>query len=363
MLFLTIGLLMVSTKAETLKVGDLAQGSEFTKCIKITDFNSKTLTDDVEVTDKVDGCCPEGYIPGIKWYNNYWGAMVVCGFQDDGSVKMSTSTSNGVKSCTYNKCYVVKLDITCADSSKMTLDGCCPKDQWDDKCKMYTKSQSFFKEKVGYCLSYAKNYKLEGTNDKTDDVVDGVLSLTNLKAYTECAGAFGGGTSGPSPAPEPAPASGSAPSPAAPAKGSGKGPVVGGKELTCDDETYMKPTLDGLASTFENYKSCNEETQKYTLEVSGYETELQAGKNGNSNKYGLGMMCVGGNMYYIYTVDTKQATWDALKASPPDESGVLLKCLLKEGSGGGGGSGPTTASNAIRAAGGAFALVGASMMA
>jgi hypothetical protein len=138
--------------------------------------------------------------------------------------------------------------------------------------------------------------------------------------------------------------------------------VVGGKELTCDDETYMKPTLDGLASTFENYKSCNEETQKYTLEVSGYETELQAGKNGNSNKYGLGMMCVGGNMYYIYTEDTEQATWDALKASPPDESKVVLKCLLKEGSGGGGGSGSKTASNAIRTAGGAFALVGASMM-
>jgi hypothetical protein len=227
---------------------------------------------------------------------------------------------------------------------------------------MYTKSQSFFKEKVGYCLSYAKNYKLEGTTEKTDDVVDGVLSLTNVKAYTECAGAFGGDTSGASPAPASGPASSPAEASAAPAEGSGKGPVVGGKELTCDDETYIKPTLDGLASTFdENYKSCNEETQKYTLEVSGYETELQAGKNGNSNQYGLGMMCVGGNMYYIYTVDTKQATWDALKASPPDESGVLLKCLLKEGSGGGGS--PKTASNAIRTAVGAFALVGASLMA
>jgi len=356
--FVTIGLLIVGTTAETLKVGDLAQGSEFTKCIKITDFNSKTLTDDVEVTDKVDGCCPEGYIPGIKNYNNYWGAMVVCGFKDDGSVAMSSSTSNSVKSCTYNKCYVVKMDLTCKDSSKMTLDGCCPKDQWDDNCKMYTKSQSFFTEKVGYCLSYAKNYELEGTNDKTDDVVDGVLSLTNLKSYTECAGAFGGAEAAPASGPAPSPAEGSA----APAEGSGKGPVVGGKELTCDDETYIKPTLDGLATTFENYKSCNEETQEYTLEVSGYETKLQAGKNGNSNKYGLGMMCVDGNMYYIYTVDTEQATWDALKASPPDESGVVLKCLLKEGSGGGGG-GESTASNAVRTAGGAVALVGAFMMA
>jgi hypothetical protein len=41
------------------KIGDLAQSSEFTQCIKITDFNSKSLGDEVEVTDKVDGCCPE----------------------------------------------------------------------------------------------------------------------------------------------------------------------------------------------------------------------------------------------------------------------------------------------------------------
>jgi len=367
--FLTIGLLIVGTTAETLKVGDLAQGSEFTKCIKITDFNSKSLTDDVEVTDKVDGCCPEGYIPGIKHYNNYWGAMVICGFKDDGSVAMSSSKSNDVKTCTYNKCYVVKMDITCKDDSKMTLDGCCPKDQWDADCKMYTKSQSFFSEKVEYCLSYAKKYKMEGTSDKTDDVVDGVLSTTNLYTYTECAGAFGGATEGGATeggaaAPAPAATAAEGTSATAAAEGSGEGPMVGGKELTCDDETYLKPTLDGLASTFENYKSCNEETQEYTLEVSGYDTTLQAGKNGNSNKYGLGMMCVDGNMYYIYTKDTEQATFDALKASPPDESGVVLKCLLKEGSGGGGGGGgATTADSAMRAAGGAVALLGSLMMA
>jgi len=448
-LSLTAGL----AQAETLKVGDFAQGAEFTKCIKITDFNSKGLADEVEVTDKVDGCCPEGYIPGIKHYNNYWGAMVICGFKDDGSVKMSMSTSNGAKTCTYNKCYVVKLDITCKDESKMTLDGCCPKDQYTDNCMHYTKSSSFFKEKVGYCLSYQKKYKLEGTSEKTDDQVtsDGVtsLSITNLKAYTVCPGGFSSGgsyelvgdaacvdesgshgtgalkfakstdkgeacaaactadpdctgydnraagcvyykikitgsnaastayqcykkvTAAPAPA---APASESSPAPASPApasesspapasEGSGKGPVINGKELTCDEETYVKPVLDGLASTFENYKSCDEETQKYTLEVSGYETELQAGKNGNSNKFGLGMMCVDGNMYYIYTTDTKQATFDALKASPPDESGVLLKCLLKEGSGGGSSDPASTTDFAVRAAAGMTAMLGALVVA
>jgi len=121
------------------------------------------------------------------------------------------------------------------------------------------------------------------------------------------------------------------------------GVKIGDKTITCEEETYMKAILDGLASTFENYKSCNEETQMYTLEVSGYDTELQAGKNGNYNEYGTGMMCVGGNMYYIMTKDTEQATFDALKASPPDEAGVALKCLLKEGSsGGGGGDKPST---------------------
>jgi len=136
--------------------------------------------------------------------------------------------------------------------------------------------------------------------------------------------------------------------------------VVGGKELTCDDETYIKPTLEGLASTFENYKSCDEKTQMYTLEVSGYSTELQAGRNGNSNKYGLGMMCVEGNMYYIYTKDTEEATWDALKASPPDESGVILKCLLKEGSSGS--SDGATTSSAVGATAGIFGVLSAIVM-
>jgi len=362
-----------TAQAATLKIGDLAQGSEFTQCIKITDFNTKSLADEVEVTDRVDGCCPEGYIPGIKHYNNYWGAMVICGFKEDGSVSLSTKTSNSVKTCEYNKCYVVKMAVTCADKSMMTLDGCCPKDQYTADCLKYVKSASFFNEKVSYCLNYQKKYKLEGTTEKTDDqvTVDGKtsLSIANLKAYTVCPGGFtgvGGGTSAATPAatgdaaPAPAPAATGDAAPASAPAASGSGPVVGGKELTCDDETYIKPTMDAMTSTFENYKSCNEETQKYTLEVKGYETELQAGKNGNSNKYGLGMMCVGGNLYYIYTKDTEQATWDALKKSPPDESGVVLKCLIKEGSSGGSSS---TASSAVRTAAGIVGILSAFMMA
>lgn len=137
------------------------------------------------------------------------------------------------------------------------------------------------------------------------------------------------------------------------------GPEMNGKELTCDDETYLKPTIESMQSSINGYKSCDEATQKYTLEVSGYDTELQAGKNGNANKYGIGMMCKEGNLYWIYTEDTDQATWDALKASPPDETKVLLACLLFEGSsGGGGGDTPTTAS-AMHATVGMAAVTGA----
>jgi len=359
------GLMSLTTAialAETLKVGDFAQGAEFSKCIKITDFNSKSLGDEVEVVDKVDGCCPEGYIPGIKHYKNYWGAMVICGFKDDGSLSMKLSTSNGVKTCEYNKCYVVKMDLTCKDDSKMTLDGCCPKGQYTDTCSHYAKSQSFFKEKVGYCLSYQKKYKLEGTADATDDQVtaDGVtsLSLTNLRAYTVCPGGFGdasGGTATEAASPAPAPASDKS---AAPASEGGKGPVVNGEKLTCDSD-YMKNILTGLEKTFENYKGCDEKTQMYTLEVSGYSSDLPMGRNGNVNKYGIGMMCVGGNTYYVFTEDTEQATWDAFKASPPDESKVLLKCLLGEG----GADPPATTSSALRAAVGMIAVLGAFMLA
>jgi len=249
MQFSKVALLMSLTAstalAATLKIGDLAQGSEFTQCIKVTDFNTKSLGDEVEVTDRVDGCCPEGYIPGIKHYKNYWGAMVICGFKDDGSIKLSTSTSNDVKTCEYNKCYVVKMTVTCADKSMMTLDGCCPKDQYTADCLKYVKSASFFKEKVGYCLSYQKKYKLEGTSETTDDqvTVDGKtsLSLTNLKAYTVCPGGWGGGGSGstaaaPAPAPEPAPAP----------SGSSSAPAGGTSKLSCNVGTAT--TYSGCGS-------------------------------------------------------------------------------------------------------------------
>lgn len=196
--------------AETLKIGDLAQGSEFTKCIKQTDYESKGLADDVEVVDRVDGCCPEGFTPGTKHTSTYYGTMVVCGFQDDGSIKMSTGSSNGVKTCTYNKCFVIKSDITCADADnkKMTLNGCCGgadasnKAMWPgdtakgNKCANYVSSSSSNGVSTTYCTHYNSKYEKLGTSKKDDDLVvaDGKtsLNLETLHMFTPCAGALGG---------------------------------------------------------------------------------------------------------------------------------------------------------------------------
>jgi len=202
-------------------MSDMEQGAEFTKCISINDFHTKLMTDEIQTVDRdaTTGCCPSCWMPGIKWYSNYWGSMIVCGFKDDGSVDMSSSTSNGVRSCTYRKCYVVKMDITCKDDSKMKINGCCPKDQWNAECSMYSKSQTFFGTKANYCLSYAKKYKLLGSMPAVQ--TDGKLGLSSIKAYTGCApfNPAGGASPSPSGGSSPSPSGGSSPSP---------GPVTGG---------------------------------------------------------------------------------------------------------------------------------------
>jgi len=432
-----------SAQAATLDISTLATGTQFTKCIKTTDFETKKITEPVEVADYLSsGCCPADFIPGVKHYNKYLGAQVICGFQDDGVVKFTTAKKDGATTCTYNKCFVYNLNgHTCKDGSKMTVNGCCPKDQWQADCKMYSKSQTSNAKKVNYCLSYAKSYKMEGTSDKKDDIATAsTLNLDKLYVYTPCTGVWAtGGGSGvssgsaytmvgdgachntanspgtgtlkfvkstekvasacaaacsldatctgydsraagcvyykiaivksnaastaykcykkgsaavPSPAspapasPTPASPTPASPTPASPTPASScaAGKVcLSGKEVTCETEA-IKTSLKGFEATFKNYKSCNAKTQKYTLEVSGYKTELQAGKNGNWNAYGIGMMCKDGNMYYIFTTDTKAATWDGLKEGKTDV--VLLQCLLKEGSAGGGAS---DASGAVQA--------------
>lgn len=193
--------------AETLKIGDLAQGSEFKRCIKQSDFHgsadavAKGLGDEVEVVDREDGgCCPDGFVPGYKHTASYYGPMIVCGFQEDGTLKFSTGTSNGVKTCTYNKCFVIKSDVSCTDDTKMALNGCCAKGKWpgtgNDECKNYDKTPTSNGVVSRYCTHYNSKYKMEGTADKADDIVttDGksVLDLSKLYVYTACKGALSG---------------------------------------------------------------------------------------------------------------------------------------------------------------------------
>lgn len=198
------------------KLSEMDNGAEFTKCISITDFQQKTLSDDITLIDRESGgCCPKGSVPGQKWYNNYKGAQVVCGFKADGSVALSTGSSGGAKTCTYNKCYVDKQDLTCADDSKQFLNGCCKgttkaNTGFPAQCKNYYYSfNNVYSEKVQYCLTYDKDYGTKGragTSDKTDDQAGGKLVPSKISTYTPC-GTAGGSGGSPSPSPSPTPAS------------------------------------------------------------------------------------------------------------------------------------------------------------
>jgi hypothetical protein len=184
-------------------IGSMDQGAEFTQCISIADFTTKTLDDDVTLVDReASGCCPKDTVPGVQMYSKYMGSQVVCGFKEDGTVKFSTGSSNGDATCTYNKCYVAKQNIPCKDGTKQRLNGCCgpkPQKNFDALCKFYDKSvTSVYKDATNYCITYHKTYKMESTSVKTDDQADGKLQLDKLYVYTPCAGSSvsGGGGGG-----------------------------------------------------------------------------------------------------------------------------------------------------------------------
>jgi len=195
-----VGVAVVLAVASAAKVAlnTYDQGASFTKCINITDFESKTLADEIDLIDRdANGCCPEYSVPGAKLYASYKGAQVVCGFKADGTVALSTGSSNGVKTCTYNSCYVDKQNLPCADGSKQLLNGCCAattgsNEGFGTQCKnYYSNFNNAYSERVQYCTTYDKDYGTKGyagTNDKTDDQVDGKLVPGNIYTYTPCEG-------------------------------------------------------------------------------------------------------------------------------------------------------------------------------
>jgi hypothetical protein len=184
----------------SVKIADMDQGSEFLKCVSITDLETKTINDDITLIDRVGTCCPQGSVPGVKYKTSYNGAQIVCGLKDDGTVALSTGSSNGNKTCTYNKCYIMKQNIPCKDGTKQRLNGCCgakPQTNFDAQCKFYDSSfNNAYSEKTQYCTTYDKDYGTKGyagTSAKTDDVASGKLQVDKLYVYTPCPGNMVGG--------------------------------------------------------------------------------------------------------------------------------------------------------------------------
>merc|ERR1712224_1095195 len=106
-------------------------------------------------------------------------------------------SSNGVKTCTYNHCYVYKQDLSCkTGGAKQRLNGCCAEPSscsrtacgFETDCKSYAYNfNNAHSESVKYCLTYHKNYKIENTAAKTDDQADHKLQIDKLYVYTACA--------------------------------------------------------------------------------------------------------------------------------------------------------------------------------
>jgi hypothetical protein len=192
-------------------LNDMEQGAKFEKCITIADWEGKTLADDITLQDRdANGCCPEGTVPGVKNYNNYVGAQVVCGFKEDGTIAMSTSTSNDVKTCTYNQCYIWKQHLECT-TGYQRLNGCCAAsaDCTTGTCGFKTGCKNYAYSNPGnsdakYCLTYNTNYEMQYTSEKTDDQSDNKLQIDKVYQYTKCSGGDvstgGGATATPAPA-------------------------------------------------------------------------------------------------------------------------------------------------------------------
>jgi len=187
------------------KLEDSAQGVEFTKCITITDFQTKTLADDITLSERLsNGCCPAGTVPGAQFYSSYKSPQIVCGFKTDGTLKFSMTTGTNA-ACTYNKCYIDKQNLACADGTKQLLNGCCAATTkantgFEATCKNYFYSKSnVHGENYKYCTTYHKDYSTigyAGTSSKTDDqVVDGstsTLAQDKIYTYATCSGGSGG---------------------------------------------------------------------------------------------------------------------------------------------------------------------------
>lgn len=110
-------------------MSSLTQGAPFNDCICILDWNTKDYNDEISIYDKDDsGCCPRGTVPGVQATANYQSAMIVCGFNADGTITGGTSgTQSNAGVCNYEQCYVDKQNLPCAGTgaSRQRINGCC----------------------------------------------------------------------------------------------------------------------------------------------------------------------------------------------------------------------------------------------
>jgi hypothetical protein len=183
--------------ATAAKLSDYNQGAHFDKCISVEDFEGKTVSDDVTLTDRdADGCCAKDTLPGV-WLDTgspgYQGAQIVC----HGSGAQYKAKGDG--KCNYGKCFVYHQNLPCGDGARQHLNGCCKAHQggWDkqgfaDTCLGYEKKVTLAGgETVEYCTTYYKNYGKVGnmgTADGDDDIVDDVMHINCLNEYAACCG-------------------------------------------------------------------------------------------------------------------------------------------------------------------------------
>lgn len=213
-LSLLFAAVVVGTSA--VKIADMDQGAEFTKCLNISDWQTKTLADDITLYDRLaNGCCPKGSLPGHSFYTGYQNPQIVCGFKADGSheviVTGSINNYNAAK-CEYNKCYVHKQNLACADDSKQLLNGCCAKTSTNRGKKANTgfpaaciptvhrsASTGINFDRMTYCTTYHKDDVTKGragTKKKDDDQAGGKLVPANIDTYAACDSSAGGSASG-----------------------------------------------------------------------------------------------------------------------------------------------------------------------
>lgn len=172
--------------ASAVKLIDLEEGSLFTQCIKIQDFENKSIEEDIELLPRDEmGCCPSGSVPGVKHTNMYVGPQVVCGLRTDGSISITFNDSKvffrnaWMKTCVYNDCFVMKQNLDCADGNKQLINGCCAakascggnKCGFKEDCKNNNQNMSnAYSERVNYCTTYHRRNDSEGTSSSSDDV-------------------------------------------------------------------------------------------------------------------------------------------------------------------------------------------------